>query len=382
MDSSLQPAVQTAPAAVSGPTVRLLSLDAFRGLTIALMIVVNDPGTWSAVYAPLEHAEWNGWTPTDLVFPFFLFIVGTSMVFSFASRQAKGAARGELLRHTFRRSLLIFGIGLALHLYPFTLRRIEHVRVMGVLARIALCYFVGASIYLYTSRRWRAVVAAAALIGYYLAMRFVPVPGFGAGDLSPFGNLAAYIDRTVFGTHIWKSMWDPEGLLSSIPAVGTVLLGTYCGEWLRSPASQIRKVGGLLAGGVAGIALGELWNPFFPINKNLWTSSYVLFTAGLACLVLGLLFWVIDIRGWRGWVWPIEVFGANAILSFSVATFVIKQMIITDYGKRSVLEVVYRHFFAPLAAPKTASLLFALAYTFSIWVIMYFFYRKKIFLKV
>jgi len=361
---------------------RLLSIDAFRGLTIAAMILVNDPGTWSAVYAPLEHAEWNGWTPTDLVFPFFLFLVGTSMVFSFSSRRERGSTSRELLRHTLRRSLYIYGIGLALHLYPFTLRRIEHVRVMGVLGRIALCYFLGSLIYLYCSRRVRGAIVAVILVGYWLMMRFIPVPGFGAGDLSPFGNLAAYIDRMVLGTHIWKPMWDPEGLLSSLPAIATLLLGTYCGEWLREVRPAMVKVYGLLGTGLFGLVVGELLHPYFPINKNLWTSTYVIFTAGFACVLLALFYWLIDVQGWKRWVMPLEVFGANAILSFSIATFVIKQMIITNIGKHSVLEQVYRHLFAPLAAPKMSSLLFALAFTFFIWIIMLGFYRKKVFLKV
>jgi predicted acyltransferase len=361
---------------------RLLSIDAFRGLTIAGMILVNDPGNWDAVYSPLEHAEWNGWTPTDLVFPFFLFIVGTSMVFSFSSRQEKGSTRRELLRHSIRRSLYIYGIGLALHLYPFTLHRIQHVRVMGVLGRIGLCYFLASLIYLYVSRRMRIAITAILLVGYWLILRFVHVPGFPTGDMTPFGNVAAYFDRMILGTHLWKPMWDPEGLLSSLPAVGTALLGTFCGEWLRAPRSQNLRVAGLLIAGVIGLAAGELIHPYFPINKNLWTSTFVVFTAGFACVVLGFMYWLIDVRGWRRWVMPLEVFGANAILSYAVATLAIKQMLITFISGRSVQEIVYGRIFAPLASPKNSSLLFALAFTFTIWLIMLIFYRKRVFLKV
>ena len=361
---------------------RLLSIDAFRGLTIAGMILVNDPGNWDAVYWPLEHAAWNGWTPTDLVFPFFLFLVGTSMVFSFSSRQEKGSTRRELLRHSIRRSLYIYGIGLALHLYPFTLRRIEHVRVMGVLGRIALCYFLASLIYLYVSRRVRFVITVGLLLGYWVIMRFVSVPGFSTGDMTPFGNVAAYFDRLVLGTHLWKPMWDPEGLLSSLPALATALLGTFCGEWLRAPNTQTRRVVGLFAAGVVGLLLGKLIHPYFPINKNLWTSTFVLFTAGFACALLAALYWIIDIRGFRRWVMPLEVFGANAILSYAIATLVIKNMIIISVGGRSVLEQTYDHLFAPLASPKNSSLLFAIAFTLTIWLIMLVFYRKKIFLKV
>ncbi len=378
METSVQ--TEVSPELKTGT--RLKSLDAFRGLTIALMIVVNDPGTWSAVYPPLEHAEWNGWTLTDLVFPFFLFIVGTSMVFSFSSRIERGASRRELLRHTLRRSLYIYAIGLGLHLYPFTLTRIEHVRVMGVLGRIALCYFFGSLVYLYTSRKVRGAIIATLLIGYYLLMRFVPVPGFGAGDMSKLGNLAAYVDRTVLGTHIWTPWWDPEGLLSSLPAIGTLLLGTFAGEWLRGSAARSKQATGLLLSGVVGVIAGKVIDPYFAINKNLWTSSYVLFTAGLGCVLLAALLWIIDIRGWRSWVWPIEVFGANAILSYALATFAMKQMLIARIHGNSVQDVIYRHLFQPLAAPRNASLIFALTFTFAIWLVMLVFYRKKIFLKV
>jgi predicted acyltransferase len=361
---------------------RLLSIDALRGLTIAGMILVNDPGNWDAVYSPLEHAEWNGWTPTDLVFPFFLFLVGVAMVFSFSSRQEKGSTRRELLRHTFRRSLYIYGIGLALHLYPFTLRRIEHVRVMGVLGRIALCYFFVSLIYLYVSRRVRVAITVSLLLGYWVVMRYVTVPGFPTGDMTPFGNVAAYFDRLVLGTHLWKPMWDPEGLLSSLPAIATALLGTFCGEWLRASRSAQTKAAVLFAAGLLGVVLGELIHPYFPINKNLWTSTFVIFTAGMACLFLSALYWIIDVRGIRGWVMPLEVFGANAILSYAVATLVIKQMLIASFGGHTVQDIVYWKVFAPLASPKNASLLFALAFTLMIWLIMLVFYRKKIFLKV
>jgi predicted acyltransferase len=361
---------------------RLLSIDAFRGLTIAGMILVNDPGNWDAVYSPLEHAEWNGWTPTDLVFPFFLFLVGTSMVFSFSSRQEKGSTRRELLRHTIRRSLYIYGIGLALHLYPFTIHRIQHVRVMGVLGRIALCYFLASLIYLYVSRRLRIAITVSLLVGFWVILRFAHVPGFPTGDMTPFGNVAAYFDRLVLGTHLWKPMWDPEGLLSSLPAIATALLGTLCGEWLRAPRSQGSRVVGLFIAGVLGLATGELIHPYFPINKNLWTSTFVVFTAGFACVVLAVMYWVIDVKGIRRWVMPLEVFGANAILSYAVATLAIKQMLITFINGRSVQEIVYGRVFAPLASPKNSSLLFALAFTFTIWLIMLVFYRKRVFLKV
>ncbi len=226
---------------------------------------MNNPGSWSHIYAPLRHAEWHGWTPTDLIFPFFLFIVGVAIPFSFGKRLARGDSRQGLLRHVLRRSLILFVLGLFMAAYPrFDL---GNLRIMGVLQRIGLVYLLAASVFLFVGRRGRVWIAAGLLFGYWALLTLVPVPGFGPGDLSPDGNLGAYLDRLILGDRLWRGTWDPEGLLSTLPAVATTLLGIFTGEWLRSERTPEAKVGGLLAGGVAGIGLGLFWGLSFPINK-------------------------------------------------------------------------------------------------------------------
>jgi len=366
---------------------RLISLDVFRGITIAAMILVNDPGSWSTVYPPLLHAEWNGWTPTDLVFPFFLFIVGVAMEFSFASRRLASpgtSSHKSLMLHVLYRAAIIFALGLFLHIFPFY--PWHRIRIMGVLQRIGVCYLFAAFISLKTGSKTRMAAVAALLFGYWALMTLVPVPGFGAGRLDQDGNLAAYLDRAIMGGHLWKPTWDPEGLLSTLPAIATVLLGGFAGQWLRLSPSKLRKVLGLLVAGAAGLALGELWGLLFPINKNLWTSSYVVFTAGFACVVLAVCYWLIEIRQWKRWAFPFVVFGKNAIAAFVFSVLLAKVLLIWKInadGKRiSLWTYLYQHVFAPLANPRMSSLLFALTFVLVCWLAMLVLYRRKIFFKV
>jgi predicted acyltransferase len=278
------PAANALTAADTARPVRMVSLDVFRGATIAAMILVNDPGSWSHIYPPLEHAEWNGWTPTDMIFPFFLFIVGVSMTLSFASRIARGLTRRALVIHVVRRSALIFAIGLFLNGFPNF--DFSSIRIMGVLQRIALCYLVAGLLYLATFQREpiagrparvranlrvTAAVAIALLVGYWALMMFVPVPGYGAGRLGKDDNLGAYVDRTLMGGHLWSESvtWDPEGFLSTLPAIASLLIGILAGEWLRSDRRAGRKVLGLAAAGLVLLVAGRLLHPYFPINKNL-----------------------------------------------------------------------------------------------------------------
>ena len=380
----------------------MVSLDVFRGATIAAMILVNDPGSWGHIYPPLEHAEWNGWTPTDLIFPFFLFIVGVSMTLSFASRVARGITRRALVIHVVRRSALIFVIGLFLNGFPgFDL---SSIRIMGVLQRIALCYFVAGLLYLMTFQtvpaadrpvrvranlRVTAAVAIALLVGYWALMTFVPVPGYGAGHLGKEDNLGAYVDRTLMGGHLWsESMtWDPEGFLSTLPAIASLLIGILAGEWLRSDRSAGRKVLGLASVGLVLLIAGRLLHPYFPINKNLWTSSFVLFTGGFAMLALAACYWIVDVRTWRAWAAPFLVFGMNAILAYALAALVSE--VSTDFefsdstGHQTTLHGwLYQRYFVPHASPVNASLAFAVFFVLVIFVLLWPFYRGRVFLRV
>jgi predicted acyltransferase len=362
-----------------------MSLDVFRGMTIAAMTLVNNPGTWSAIYPPLAHAEWHGWTHTDLVFPFFLFIAGVSMAFSFAARIKAGAQKQDLLRHTLRRAGIIFLIGFLLAFTPYF--NIERVRIMGVLQRIALCYAVAGLIYLYLPKKARAYTIAAALVGYWAMMTFIPVPGYGAGNLTPEGNLAAFIDRALMSGHLWKPMWDPEGLLSTLPAICTTLIGTFIGEWMRVKTTWQNKVTVLAVGGAVGMIVGTVLHPLFPINKGLWTSTYVIFTAGYAMVVLAACYWLIDVKKWRTWSKPFLVFGMNAILIFTASGWLSKNMGIfrVPMNGRSVgvNAWIYQTIFAPMFSdPRNSSLAYGLTYVLFWLAIAWWFYSKKIFVKV
>ena len=396
------PASNASAAAEAARPGRMVSLDVFRGATIAAMILVNDPGSWSHIYPPLEHAEWNGWTPTDLIFPFFLFIVGVSLTLSFASRIARGLTRRTLAVHVVRRSALIFGIGLFLNGFPdfdFT-----SIRIMGVLQRIAICYLVAGLLYLATFQtessaekparvranlRVTAGVAIALLIGYWALMSFVPVPGYGAGRLGKDDNLGAYVDRTLMGGHLWGESvtWDPEGFLSTLPAIASLLLGILAGEWLRSDRRERRKTLGLAAAGLVLLIVGRLLHPYFPINKNLWTSTFVLFTGGFAMLALAACYWIVDVRSWRAWTPPFLVFGMNAILAYALAALVSE--VSTDFefsgshGHQTTLHGwIYERFFVPHASPVNASLAFAVFFVLVIFLLLWPFYRGKLFLRI
>jgi predicted acyltransferase len=360
---------------------RLESLDVFRGLTIAGMMLVNNAGNWDAIYWPLEHAEWNGWTPTDLIFPFFLFIVGVSMVYSFANRQKKGESRGSLLAHSVRRALLIFAIGLFLNGFPHF--QLTTWRIAGVLQRIAIVYLISAVIVLFAGWRGRLAALVACLVGYWALMKFVPVPGFGVGNLSPEGNLAAWLDRVTMYNHLYiEHVRDPEGILSTIPAIGTCLLGVFTGERLRSSRSSSQKLVGMLAVGVVGVTLGKLWGYEFPINKNLWTSSYVLFAAGLALLLLGFCYWTIDIKGWKAWGKPFMMMGMNPLALYALASLISHLSINVHIGDETLKSWIYDRMYAPIASPYNASMLYGLTYVVAFLILGWILYRRQIFLKV
>jgi predicted acyltransferase len=361
---------------------RLVSLDVFRGLTMAAMVIVNNPGDWGNVYAPLLHADWHGWTPTDLIFPFFLFIVGVSITLS-----TKSAGWGSILR----RSAIIFALGLFLAGYPrFDLDRW---RIPGVLQRIAVCYLLAAGFYKLTAgdRRRQAVLMTAAAfalgLAYWAIMILVPVPGGAAGDLTPEGNLAAWLDRALMNGHLWRPRWDPEGLLSTVPAISTTLLGIVAGLCLGSEWTPSRKAAGLAIGGAVAVAIGLAWGVVFPINKNIWTSSYAVFTAGAASLLLAACYWIIDVRGWRRWTTPFVVLGVNAITLFVASGLLVKTLalirVTADDGREmAVSRWAYLEWFASIASPKNASLLYAIANLVLLFVLLWWMHRRRIHLRV
>jgi len=370
---------------------RLVSLDAFRGLTMAGMVIVNNPGDWGHVYPPLLHAKWDGCTPTDLIFPFFLFIVGVSITLS-------RGTMGDPWKIV-KRAVVIFGLGMLLALYPRW--DFGTVRIPGVLQRIALCYLAAAFLFRWSApahgsddaRRWthgRTLVlwAAALTVGYWGVMMLVPVPGGAAGDLTPEGNLGAYLDRTVFGAHLWtqSKTWDPEGLLSTVPALATTLLGGVAGLWLGSRGPGARKAMWLTGAGLAAVGIGLLWSLVFPLNKALWTSSYVWFTAGAAAVFLALCYALIDVKGWRAWSRPFVILGLNAIALFVLSGLLTKflsfhKLTGPDGSQISWLRHVYVTWFVPMAEPVNASLLFALANLAVLFVVLWVMDRKGIYLK-
>jgi len=366
---------------------RLVSLDAFRGITIAGMTLVNNPGDWEHIYWPLEHAQWHGWTPTDLVFPFFLFIVGVSIVLAFGSRVESDQGTKDLHSKVVKRSLIIFGIGLFLNGFPYF--DLSVLRIPGVLQRIAVCYFLASIIFLNTKIRTQLAMTIALLLVYWFLLKHVAAPGFAAGDLTKEGSLPSFIDRVVFGNHVWAEakVYDPEGILSTIPAVATTLMGVLTGRWLRTEKSPYEKAAGLFVAGTVCVGIGWAWNIFFPINKALWTSSYVLFSGGLALQYLALCYWFIDIKGYRRWSKPFEILGVNAIALYIGSGLMAELLgVIKVTGaigtKVSLGSWIYDNIFASWASPINASLAYAIAFVL-VWLgLMWILFRRKIFIKV
>ena len=376
--------VTTLPAAT-----RLLSLDFFRGLTVAAMITVNNPGDWGHIYAPLEHAPWNGWTPTDLIFPFFLFIVGVSITFALAGEGKRTEGKRGVIGKIVKRSVTLFLLGLFLNF--FSRFDITTVRILGVLQRIALVYLACSLIFLKTTPRQQVYLLCGILVGYWLLMTVVPVPGVGYANLEPETNLAAWLDRIILTpAHVYKpaKVWDPEGLLSTLPAIGTGILGLLTGTWLGRNRPAAEKVAWLFAAGCLTTLAGLLWDGFFPINKALWTSSYVLLAGGLAMLGLALCYWLIDVQNYRRGVLPFVAFGVNAITVFFLSGLIPRMMNLIkvsqpDGTKTGLKEYLYHTFIAPpFADPKNASLAGALTFVLIWFGILWWMYRKNIIIKV
>ncbi len=378
------PETSTAQPLLAG---RLISLDVFRGLTIAGMVLVNNAGNWNAVYPPLLHAQWHGWTPTDLIFPFFVFIVGVAIPLAFEKRKAAGGVQRDLYLKIFRRTAVIFGLGLMLNAFPYTMDKLAHLRIPGVLQRIALCYFFAALIFLKTRVRTQALIAAALLIGYWAAMKLIAAPGYATGDLTMKGSLASWVDRALLAGHTYKPLYDPEGSLSAIPAIATALFGVLAGQWLAQKRESLEKIAGLFAAGALLVIAGYVWDWFFPINKALWTSSYVMFTGGLALQLLALCYWAIDLKGYRRWAQPFVVFGVNALALYVFSGLMAKAMLVIpapklDGSSGDLKGFLYERVFATWLSPINASLAFALSYLALWWLLMLVLYRRKIFIKV
>lgn len=391
---------------------RLLALDVFRGMTVAGMLLVNNPGSWSAIYPPLAHAEWHGWTPTDLIFPFFLFIVGITTHLSLSARRARGAGDAHLVRQVLRRGALIFLCGLFLSWFPGwswatggeladatfvdrVLHRLEHLRIMGVLQRIGLAYVIGGLLTIRLDVRGQVVAITALLLGYWALMTLVPVPGIGRPGHElldePSQLLSAWLDRTVLGEdHLWSGSrtWDPEGLLSTLPAVGTLLLGALAGRWIGARERPLTdRLSALFAVGAIGMVVGLCWHWVFPINKGLWTSSYVVFTGGMAAVTLATCLWLIDVQQWRGWTRFFVVYGTNPLVAFLgsglMARLTVSLITWMEDGRRVSLQgAVHKALFLSWLPPRPASLAYALSFVLLWYGILAVLHRRGIVVKV
>jgi predicted acyltransferase len=368
---------------------RLTSLDAFRGATIAAMMLVNNAGDWSHVYPQLEHAAWNGWTFTDWIFPFFLFIVGVAMTMSFARRIERDDNARKLMLNVARRSLIIFVLGLILNGAPFF--DLSTIRIPGVLQRIAVCYFIVSLIVLFAkTRRTQIFWLVGALAVYWLMMKLIPVPGIGAGVLEPGKNFSAYIDSFFLSGHmyIYTQTWDPEGIVSTLPAIATTLFGVQTGYFLRSPLSREEKTVWMFVAGFVLLLIGAILDMWLPINKNIWTSSYSIFTAGWALICLAIFYWLIDVNGFKRWCFPFVMLGMNAITVYFVGSLIGKisiSIMVNQPGGKSIMlkTYLYQHFFAPLAAnPFHTSVLYAMMYVLGSFLLAWIMWKKQWFVKV
>jgi predicted acyltransferase len=385
--------LQDATKGESAKPQRLMSIDIYRGLAVAGMILVDNPGSDDLAYGPIKHAEWNGWTCADFIFPSFLFLVGVSMMFSYSARLQRGESRQKIFRHGVVRSLILFLIGLFVNAMPIYGLDLHTWRIYGVTQRIALCYLVAAILVLWSDRRGQVIALFACLIGYWVVLRFVPVPGFGVPGhdipfMDPERNIVAWLDRKLLMGRLYDKVRDPEGLISSIGAMGTTLMGVLTGHWLRSHASGRTKALCLVGFGIASFIAGSAWNYWFPINKNLWTSSFVLLTGGFALVFLAFLYWALDIKNWRGgWTMPVLVFGMNAIAGFVADSFVygpgytftVKAANGADISWHEAAQAKFLSFGFN---PANASLIYSLAAVLFCWFLLWLLWRKRIFLKV
>ena len=357
---------------------RLKSLDAFRGFTIAAMILVNYPASWSHVFEPLLHAPWHGLTPTDLIFPFFLYIVGVSIVLAYTKKLHEGADMKSIYKKIIIRSLKIFAVGILLnYIHHF---KISEIRIAGVLQRIAIVFLISSFIFLLTSWKTQAWIAAGLLVFYWISMTLFPTPGYDKAMLEPGINLAAWIDSYLLPGKMWQGTWDPEGIFSTLPAIATALLGMLTGKILTSDNTQEKKVINLFIFGFALSLAGYVWSLHFPLNKNIWTSSYVLITAGFASLTLAASVYIVDILG-RDKIARIGIiYGANAITVYVLAALFAFIFYYTNWGEHRLSYYFMQMFSEPYL--KLGSFIYALLFLAFNFIPVYILYRKKIFIKL
>ncbi len=365
---------------------RLYSLDVFRGLTVAAMILVNNPGNWEHVFPPLLHAHWNGCTPTDLIFPFFLFIVGVSIHFGYQQKKEEGLTKNIFLK-IIKRTLIIFSLGVFLSLFPKF--NFEVVRIPGVLQRISLVFFVCSVLYLSTNWLIQLRVGLLLLLAYYLLMTIVPVPDFGSANLEPETNLGAWLDRLLLEGHLWaqSKTWDPEGLLSTVPSISTGILGMLIGQLMSNVKDVSVRVTWMFFIGALLIVAGLAWDLAFPINKSLWTSSFVLYTGGIAIQFLAACHWIIDDQGYRKAFMPLVYYGTNALFVFVASGLLAKtlsrwKIMMADGQEVSAWTYIYLNAYESWLPPKIASLLVAITLLTLFFFILRWMYSKKMFVKI
>lgn len=359
---------------------RLTSLDAMRGFTIAAMILVNYPGSWKSIYQPLEHAEWNGLTPTDLIFPFFLFIVGVSIALSFSKILEKKPSKKELYRKIIFRALKIFAVGVFLSLMPYF--DFQNIRITGVLQRISIVFLVCSFLFLNSSFKVQAWLGIITLLLYWLAMTLIPTPGVGDVRLDRGVNLAAWVDSILLPGRLWQGTWDPEGILSTFPSIVSGITGLLAGHLLLSKRTPYEKSILLLVFGFAAVTFGYIWGLSFPVNKNLWTSSYVLVTSGLASLLLGTLYYLVDIQKHTMGMKPGIIFGSNAIAIYFLSDVISIIFYLIPFGSAPLNEHFMMTFTAVGLDPRFVSMLYAIIFVCINFCIAYILYKKNIFIKL
>ncbi|MDR3714119.1 MAG: heparan-alpha-glucosaminide N-acetyltransferase domain-containing protein [Puia sp.] len=369
-----------------GPTpegsVRLLSLDIFRGITMIAMILVNNPGIEEHAYAPLLHAKWNGITPTDFIFPSFVFMVGMAITLSYSRQVAKGTPKKQMIAKIFKRAVILFALGVFLSIVP--LFNFSDYRIPGVLQRISIVFAVCAVLFLNKGWKFQAWLGAIILVAYCMAMTLIPVPGYGYAILEPGKNLAAWLDHYVIPGRMWQGTWDPEGVLSTFPAIVTGICGMLAGHLVISRKTAEQKIIWLFLGGFLSFALANGWNWFFPINKNLWTSSFVLYVAGLDGMILASMYYIVDVLGYRKrWTFALA-FGSNAIAAYVIAD-VTGDILMTKWhgpASQSINDRIIAAVLPSGISPEIISLVWAILFCLLCFIPVYILYRKKIFLKI